>query len=896
MIEAMSVRPKRPRAARTPRPKPPPKETPVPTPAQNQTYTAASMYLAAGLGMVPIAYGGSKRPSWLDLPVRCLPTGEPVLGDDGRPERTWKPFEGRLPTEDEVRQWFDRKNPAGIAIVGGAVSGNLELLDFDEDAAVIFPAWRDLVEAESPGLVARLNVVRTPRPGFHARYRCPGVTIPGNARLAQKPGPPDLNGKPTRVSLIETRGEGGYGLAPGTPGACHESGGTYTHFSGPKLSHVQDISPEERALLWRVARSFSRLPPEEPKPPRQARATKPRDVNGAPLPGEDYDLNGPDWLEILDGWEVAHESGEVRYLRRPGKADRGWSATVGRCRGEYGEDLLYNFSTNAHPLEPEQAYGKFRAYTLLHHDGDFKAAARELAKRGYGTRPQKPGPDRDDETPRSAATPKPAKKTKPRLLPRYQPFPLTALAEPLRSFTAETASALGCDPSFVALPALAATAACVGNSRVIKLKKGWSEPSVVWTVIVGDSGTLKTPAYTKAVRHLFSIQETLRGEYDVAHRTWAEQVRDYRARSRRAGGNRSRLGPPPGEPPYRQIVSSDITIEQLAAALEANPHGILVARDELAGWLGSFRQYKGRDGGSDLPNWLEIFRAGTINVDRKTGDQRHFFVRRAAVSITGSIQPRTLAKAFTEEFLESGGAARILPAMPPKKPKTWSALEIHVDTESAYHDLLDKMRSLGFRQVAGRANVPNVLKLNADAQALWIDFVNSWGIEQAQFEGEMAAVYSKLEAYAARFAMLYHIADHLRLGKDDLTPVGVEAVKAGIALSQWFAREAQRIYALLGESDEQRDARRLVEFIQSRGGRISVRALQRSHTHRYRDRGDAQAALDALVQAGMAKWSEPTESPQGGTRAWFLKLYPTPDTCSADGPEEGDENEELPDT
>ena len=26
-------------------------------------------------------------------------------------------------------------------------------------------------------------------------------------------------------------------------------------------------------------------------------------------------------------------------------------------------------------------------------------------------------------------------------------------------------------------------------------------------------------------------------------------------------------------------------------------------RDELAGWLTSFGQYKGKSGGSDLPNW-----------------------------------------------------------------------------------------------------------------------------------------------------------------------------------------------------------------------------------------------------------------------------------------------------
>jgi hypothetical protein len=852
---------------------------------KNETFTAATMYLEGGLGMIPVCYGGSKAPSGLDLPVKLDGNGEVILDSEGKPERTSKPFWERLPTQAEITAWYDRPRPAGIAVVCGKVAGNLELLEFDAEAADLFPTWCQLVESECPGLLPRLNVVESPRPGYHVRYRCPDIVIPGNAKLAQKPGV-DLNGKPTRVSLIETRGEGGYALAPATPAECHASGRIYKHHSGPKLSHLLSISPQEREVLLRCARSFSRMPPEEPKPERKQQRKK-HDNNGRLLPGEDYDLNGPDWMEILEGWEVAHESGEVCYVRRPGKEDRGWSGTIGRCKGENGEDLFYNFSTNAHPFEPDKAYGKFRAFALLHHNGDFAAAARELAKQGYGARQQKPQPDRNGETPKSAATLKPARKTKPRLLPAYRPFPLAALAEPVRSFVGETAGALGCDPAFVALPALAAVAACVGNSRVVKLKKGWSEPAVVWSVIIGDSGTLKTPAYVKAVRHLFSIQETLRAEYDVAHRSWAERIRQYRARSRRGRGDGGGLGPPPAEPPYRQIVSSDITIEQLAATLEDNPHGILVARDELAGWFGSFRRFKGRDGGSDLPNWLEIFRAGTINADRKTGERRHFFVRRAAVSITGSIQPKTLAKAFTEEFLESGGAARVLLAMPPKKPKTWSPLEIHPDTETAYHDLLDKMRGLGFRQGTGRANVPNVLRLDAEAQDVWIGFVNSWGREQAQFEGEMAAVYAKLEAYAARFAMLYHVATHLGAGADDLTPVGVEAVTAGITLSQWFAREAQRVYGTLSESEPERDGRRLVEFVQARGGQITIRDLQRSNNRKYQSAEDAQAALDALVQAGMATWEEPPETPQGGNRARFLKLCTTHDTCSAADPEDG---------
>jgi hypothetical protein len=55
----------------------------------------------------------------------------------------------------------------------------------------------------------RLCVVRTPRPGFHVRYRCTETPIPGNTKLAVDPTLPS-----DQRRLIETRGQGGYASRP----------------------------------------------------------------------------------------------------------------------------------------------------------------------------------------------------------------------------------------------------------------------------------------------------------------------------------------------------------------------------------------------------------------------------------------------------------------------------------------------------------------------------------------------------------------------------------------------------------------------------------------------------------------------------------------------------------
>jgi hypothetical protein len=312
----------------------------------------------------------------------------PILGDTSKaPAVTWKPHQSRFATDAELERWYAEESTFGIAIVCGKISGNLELLDFDRDAEIIFPAWCFLVESEAPDLLGRLNVVKTPRPGFHVRYRCQEVVIPGNTKLAQDPNLPADD-----RTFIETRGEGGYGLAPGSPARCHETGRLYEHHSGPDLEHLETITAAEREILWRAARSFDRSCQE---PSGETSATK---GNRELLPGEDFSRRGPDWAEILapHGWVMTRQVGASRYWRRPGKG-RGWSATTGVCSSSHGWELLAVFSSNAAPFEgpaggkPCSCYSRFAAFALLNHGGDFRAAARALAEQGYGERRTSPG-------------------------------------------------------------------------------------------------------------------------------------------------------------------------------------------------------------------------------------------------------------------------------------------------------------------------------------------------------------------------------------------------------------------------------------------------------------------------------------------------------------------------
>jgi DNA polymerase-1 len=189
--------------------------------------------------------------------------------------------------------------------------------------------------------------------------------------------------------------------------------------------------------------------------------------------------------------------------------------------------------------------------------------------------------------------------------------------------------------------------------------------------------------------------------------------------------------------------------------------------------------------------------------------------------------------------------------------------------------------------------VPHALRLAPDAKKLWIRFYNDWAGEQAAAEGEMAAALAKLEAYAARFALLHHVVTCVGLEVDDQREVGTKSIEAGIALCHWFANEARRIYATLSESTEERDARRLVEWIQARGGKVTVKELQHSNNRKYPTADEAAAALNSLTEVGAARWEDRPPGPRGGrpTRVCVLS-NPGDETDQTDEtPPEGEDGE-----
>lgn len=473
-------------------------------------------------------------------------------------------------------------------------------------------------------------------------------------------------------------------------------------------------------------------------------------------------------------------------------------------------------------------------------------------------------------------------------VPEYRPFPIHALPPVLREFVAEAAASVGCDPAFAALPALTVAGAAVGAALVVCPKRKYEQPPLLWLLTVGDSGTGKSPAFKPSADRAFCIDHRLKDEFVTA-------LRKYRT-DLEAWENSENPDPDaePAKPVRERFAVIDATIERLTVESTTSPRGLVVVRDEADGWLSSFARYKGKGGGSDVPNWLSMYEAGPVRYMRRTGEPREVEAERAFVAVCGGIQPDILKTSLSDPaFIASGLAARIGFAMPPKVCPKWSDRELSDDTERAFADALDFLRELPFDPKNG----PGRVGLDAAALARFKGLNDEFADAAENLDGgPMAAVLPKAVRFALRLALVWWCVSEAAARRDPGRGcVNDEAMSAGEELARWFVWEAERVYAMLAERPEDRSARTLADWVRRKGGSVRARDLMRSNGTKYPTSAAAELALDTLASAGWGEWQDDPPKAGGGRPGRAFVLWEVSDTRrNPTQPSSG--NEPPPDT
>jgi len=213
----------------------------------------------------------SKDESLLDEALYLLSRGwsvVPQIPGAKKPCVKWKPYQDRLPTEQELVTWFEEWPDAGLALVLGPVSG-VFVIDVDGEEAHL--ALLERLGKEPLGPKALSGSGKPYR--YHLYFRCPDLAT----KSKQTPWHPNL----------EFRGKGGIVIIPPS---LHKSGNRYAWAKGR--------SPEEMDLPQLPSQVLEALKPLRPvRTPSAGVAVRINPVAGIDASPRTLDFLSGKWAE-----------------------------------------------------------------------------------------------------------------------------------------------------------------------------------------------------------------------------------------------------------------------------------------------------------------------------------------------------------------------------------------------------------------------------------------------------------------------------------------------------------------------------------------------------------------------------------------------------------------------
>jgi hypothetical protein len=401
-------------------------------------------------------------------------------------------------------------------------------------------------------------------------------------------------------------------------------------------------------------------------------------------------------------------------------------------------------------------------------------------------------------------------------LPDAVEFPTAAMPAASQALIREAAESIGCPPEFVALPMLSVLGSAIGNSRVVELKRNWTEKAVIFGCVIGDPASKKTPAAKVATRPAKELQKRLKHEYREEYEDYEAAMLEHEKDKRKLRKMGESDPKPPEAPVMERTVVDDTTVEALCRVQQDSPRGVLVAKDELAGWLRGMDQYKAGGKGSDRQFWLSAWNSEPITVDRK-GEPEALMVSEPFVGICGGIQPEVLEE--LNRGPEDGMLDRFLVAFPETVAPGWRDSEISEGAELRYSNLYQQLRIRHLQTDSHGEPLPHGLTFSDTAKAVLIDAINDHAKEMSRpgFPPGLKGVYGKLEAYFGRLCLILAMSRAV----EERGPERVEAsdVVAATALISYFKHMARRVYAAIKEANPLDVlAEDLTIFLQAHGG------------------------------------------------------------------------------
>jgi hypothetical protein len=419
-------------------------------------------------------------------------------------------------------------------------------------------------------------------------------------------------------------------------------------------------------------------------------------------------------------------------------------------------------------------------------------------------------------------------------------LPRGVLPPVIESFAHERADQMGVDPGGIAVAALAVAAAAIPDRIKLQVKQHdehWLESARLWFALIGNPSSKKTPIISNAVRPLRQIDSALVRRYLDEAAVYMTLEKKERAKK--------------PAPKQQRAIIEDVTVESVQEVLKDSQDGVLLLRDELAGWFASMERYGGtKSGGSDRAFWLESFNGGPTTTNRI--GRGVVYIPNLSVCLLGGIQPEPI-RAIAADMHDDGLLQRILPVV-------LAGSEVGRDepvTVAAddYAGLIERLHAMEMPK-AGLLDVP--LRFSEEAQAIRMEMeerhhmmVQTW----ETISKKLSAHIGKYDAFFARLVVTFHCIE-----SDSINPArevsADTARRAASFLHGYLFKHALAFYDMLGLSDHHDAVMAVAGYILAhKMDTISVSEARRGD--RVMRRMDERQAAEVLSQLDAFGWLDP---------------------------------------
>ena len=456
-------------------------------------------------------------------------------------------------------------------------------------------------------------------------------------------------------------------------------------------------------------------------------------------------------------------------------------------------------------------------------------------------------------------------------------LPISIFSPPIADWLIKTAEGRAAPVDYVAGTLLAAAASLIGNSRKVSPWESWSEPCILWISLIGSPSSGKSPAMEPVLELISKLEaddmpdfeqmlldhERNKLEAQMARTSWEKDV--ITADEKGMGAPSMPKGALEPTPPQRpRLVVRDATTEALSLALQSQPKGLLMNRDELAGWFGSFDRYSGGKGG-DRPFWLECFGGRTFTQDRVKNGAAPITIPHMSVSIIGSIQPDKLQTCLMKGD-DDGLSSRFLYIYPKPVPRKRPR---HIANRETIERTLKRLHSLTMDTDESHIAISRTIPLSAHASYIFEAWWQDLAIDEPT--GKLSSWNGKLGGIALRLSLtltyLEWASSHDAPEPYEVTPGNIE--RAITLIDSYLTPMAERAFGSASKTDADQNTIMLANWIiENHIEEFNIRDLQRSGPMRQLKAPEIKASAFDLVgygwlRAAPIRMGENIGKPQG---------------------------------